>query len=311
MIFKNCQLLNLKTGVLNLTDIQTDGKKMIKIGKIASDGIDLGGRIVMPGFANCYLNYERASFNSFHKKIDEEKLKLKNITAGVTFDFYDVKDADLLEGEFSPSVLEKRCENLSKRVFVKIGQNLDEMGKINAIYRKMPSEVLEDYGVLDRKAMIVGGNCFEKDELEIFSGYDTSFILLPNDDARSGRRFLNINILKRLNIPFGFGSGEYAEIDFFAFMRQILSFNSFIMENSSLMSAQEVLLHATLIGAEILGFDGEIKEGNNANFIALDFPACYDDIFDGIVFGLDKKNVFMTVKNGKILQQNGVFVMEK
>ena len=185
------------------------------------------------------------------------------------------------------------------------------MGEINAIYKKMPSEVLEEFGILDRNAVIVGGNCFEKDELELLSAYNTSFVLLPNDDARSGRRFININILKRLNIPFGLGSGEYAEVDFFAFMRELLSFNSFVMENSSLMSEQEALLHATLIGAKILGFDGEIKEKNYANFIVLSGKTNYEDIFKGIVYGMSKQNVFMTVKNGKILQQNGVFAMEK
>ena len=102
------------------------------------------------------------------------------------------------------------------------------MGEINAKSRKMPSEFLEDFGFLDKKAVIVGGNLFEKDELEIFSSYDTSFILLPNDDARSGRRFANINSLEKFEIPFGIGSGDYAEIDFFSFMRQLLSFNSFV-----------------------------------------------------------------------------------
>ena len=313
MIFKNCNLLDVRTGKLKLTDIQTNGDKIEKIGKIAGDGIDLGGKIVMPGFANCYLNYERASLNSYDKIVDIKKLQAKNFTAGVCFDYYDMNDVSFLENieKLSESELEKACMALKGLVFVKIGQNLNEMGEINAIYKKMPSEILEDFGVLDKKATIVGGNCFEKDELEIFSGYSTSFVLLPNDDARSGRRFLNINILNRLNIPFGLGSGEYAEVDFFAFMRELLSFNSFIMENSSLMSEQEALLHATLIGAEILGFDGEIKEKNTANFIVLSGKTNYDDIFKSIGYGMSKQNVYMTVKNGKILQQNGVFAMEK
>lgn len=312
MIFKNCNLLNVRTGELVLTDIQTNGDKIEKIGKIAGDGIDLGGKIVMPGFANCYLNYERASLNSYEKIVDNKELQAKNACAGVCFDYFDMKNVSFLENieKLSESEFEKACMSLKERVFVKIGQNLNEMGEINAIYKKMPSEVLEDFGVLDKKATIVGGNCFEKDELEIFSGYGTSFVLLPNDDARSGRRFININILNRLNIPFGLGSGEYAEVDFFAFMRQLLSFNSFVMENSSLMREQEIILHATLIGAEILGFDGEIKEKNYANFIVLSGKTNYDDIFKSIVYGMSKQNVFMTVKNGKILQQNGVFAME-
>lgn len=312
MIFKNCNLLNLKLGKTNLVDIQVEGDKIEKIGKIKGDGIDLEGKIVMPGFANCYHNYERASINSYGKMIDEKDLHAKNICSGVCFDYYDTKNITFLEDidKLSEKMFENVCFNLKDKVFIKFGQNLNEMGNINAIYKQLPSEVLEDFGILDKNAVIVGGNCFEKDELELLGAYNTSFVLLPNDDARSGRRFLNINILNRLNISYGLGSGEYAEVDFFAFMRELLSFNSFVMENSSLMSEQEALLHATLIGAKILGFDGEIKKGNYANFVVLSGKTNYDDIFKSIVYGMSKQNVYMTVKNGKILQQNGVFAME-
>ena len=312
MIFKNCNLLNLKLGKTNLVDIQVEGDKIEKIGKIKGDGIDLEGKIVMPGFANCYHNYERASINSYGKMIDEKDLHAKNICSGVCFDYYDTKNITFLEDidKLSEKMFENVCFNLKDKVFIKFGQNLNEMGNINAIYKQLPSEVLEDFGILDKNAVIVGGNCFEKDELELLGAYNTSFVLLPNDDARSGRRFLNINILNRLNISYGLGSGEYAEVDFFAFMRELLSFNSFVMENSSLMSEQQALLHATLIGAKILGFDGEIKKGNYANFVVLSGKTNYDDIFKSIVYGMSKHNVYMTVKNGKILQQNGVFAME-
>lgn len=312
MIFKNCNLLDLKLGKTNLVDIQVEGEKIEKIGKIKGDGVDLEGKIVMPGFANCYHNYERASINSYGKMIDEKDLQSKNICSGVCFDYYDTKNITFLEDidKLSEKMFENVCFNLKDKVFIKFGQNLNEMGNINAIYKQLPSEVLEDFGILDKNAVIVGGNCFEKDELELLGAYNTSFVLLPNDDARSGRRFLNINILNRLNISYGLGSGEYAEVDFFAFMRELLSFNSFVMENSSLMSEQEALLHATLIGAKILGFDGEIKKGNYANFVVLSGKTNYDDIFKSIVYGMSKQNVYMTVKNGKILQQNGVFAME-
>lgn len=312
MIFKNCNLLDLNLGKINLVDIQVEGDKIEKIGKIKGDGVDLEGKIVMPGFANCYHNYERASINSYGKMIDEKDLHEKNICSGVCFDYYDTKNITFLEDidKLSEKMFENVCFNLKDKVFIKFGQNLNEMGNINAIYKQLPSEVLEDFGILDKNAVIVGGNCFEKDELELLGAYNTSFVLLPNDDARSGRRFLNINILNRLNISYGLGSGEYAEVDFFAFMRELLSFNSFVMENSSLMSEQEAILHATLIGAKILGFDGEIKKGNYANFVVLSGKTNYDDIFKSIVYGMSKQNVYMTVKNGKILQQNGVFAME-
>ena len=313
MIFRNCNILDFEKEGLVLADIRTENGVIKEIKEnlsIEDDEVDVGGRIVMPGFCNCYLNLARAKANSFN--LSNEEILKKNVLSGVTFSFLEVKKATFLENldEYDEKMLDEIGLNLQKKVFVKVGQSLDELGKLNKLHQKLPSEVLEDFGFLDKNTTIIGGNCFEKDELELFSGYNASFVLLPNDDARTGRRFLNINILKRLQIPFGIGSGEFAEVDFFAFMRQILSFNSFVMENSSLMSPKEVLLSATTTGAKILGFDGEIKVGGGANFIVINRSFGYDNIFKEIVFGKCKRDVFMTVKNGKILQQNGVFAGE-
>lgn len=205
--------------------------------------------------------------------------------------------------------LDNFCVDLKENVIVKVGQNLEEMGKINSKTKSMPSEYIESFGILDNHAIIVGSNCFEKDEISLFSGYDTDFVLLPNDDARSGRRFANLNLLKELNL--GIGSGSFAEIDFFAFMRQILSYNSFVMESSNLMDERKVLRMATIDGAKIMGIDSKVKVGNSANFLVLNYKNIFsNDIFKGIIYELSKEDIVYSVVNGKIICKNGVFVME-
>ena len=329
ILFKNGFLLDFDKEELIKLDILVDGDKIKKIDKNLpnekyDDVVDLKNNIVMPAFANCFYRSIEGYKNSYlnEREIDKkdyniikEYIEKKNALAGVCFsrDFSFEKEGfieDILS--YSENELDEISINEKNKIFIKIGQTLKEMGEINSLSKKMPSEYLEGFGFLDKGAVIVGGNCFEKDELELFASYDTQFVLLPNDDARSGRRFANINSLQKYDIPFALGSGDFAEIDFFAFMRQILSYNSFVMENVNLLSEKELLKIATIDGAKILGFDGEIKEGNFANFIVLNSNNILgDNIFKAILFELSKNDVLYTVKNGKILQQNGVFVMEK
>ena len=326
-LFKNGFLIDFEKP-LNVDILVKDGviEKIGDLSKEKADKIvDLKGDIVSPAFANCFYRSVEAvknsyfsedkEFNAKEKEIIKKYMKVKNILSGSLYfqDFSFETPYSFVEkiNEKEEKELENISLSLKDSVFIKIGQSLEEMGEINSNSKKMPSEFLEDFGFLDKKSVIIGGNLFEKDELEIFSSYNSSFVLLPNDDARSGRRYANINSLNKFHIPFGIGSGDFAEIDFFSFMRQILSFNSFVMENTSLLSPKEAYKIATLIGAKIIGYDAKVSEGNFANFIVLNSKNILNrDIFKGIVFELSKQDVIMTVKEGKILQENGVFVME-
>ncbi len=313
ILIKNANILSFSKEKFEKKDVLVDGNEIVKISNNIDTScgrvIDATGNILMPAFANLYFNAERAIKNSYGK-INADEFFKNSALAGVCFG--KELDSSYLENiaSFSEKQLDEICLNLKSPVYVKIGQNLEEMGEINALSKKMPSEYLEDFGILDKKTFIIGGNCFEKDEIELFSNYNVSFILLPSDDARSGRRFANINTLKKYEISFGLGSGEFAEINFFEMMRQILSYNSFVMENSSLMTAKEILEIATIKGAEMLGENGEVKEKNKANFLIVKRDERYINPFNEIVFGKNNNDILFTIKNGKILQENGVFVME-
>ena len=312
ILIKNANILSFSKEKFEKKDVLIEESEIVKISNNIDTScgriIDATGNILMPAFANLYFNAERAIKNSYIN-VGVDEFRKNSALAGVCFE---KEITSYLENvaSFSEKQLDEICLNLKSPVYVKIGQNLEEMGEINALSKKMPSEYLEDFGILDKKTFIIGGNCFEKDEIELFSNYNISFILLPNDDARSGRRFVNINTLKKFEIPFGLGSGEFAEINFFEMMRQILSYNSFVMENTSLMTAKEILEIATLKGAEMLGENGEVKEKNKANFLIVKRDERYQNAFDEIVFGKNNSDILFTIKNGKILQENGVFVME-
>lgn len=252
-------------------------------------------------------------------------MAVKNLLAGasIALDFaVDNKpnwDGDLVCVEnvekLSESQLDEIVEKTTKNrasVFLKVGQTLDELGCIDKAYRKTLSQVLEDFGFLDRSPVIVGGNCLEKDELSLLKDYGCRFVVCPSEDGKAGRRMTNINALKNLDFRVGLGSGYSFEIDFFAFMRQIIMSMRGLYEDKNIITEQDVLKMATDNGAKIvLGQKIKIEVGQKANFIVVkNEGTLYDDIFKTLVWEKSKKDVLMTISNGKILQKNGEIFMQ-
>lgn len=332
IIFKNAQLFDIKTGQLDLVDILTVDDKIAKVGKIEQnveqcEVVDLHGDIVMPNFVNVFCDSQRAfeidygEFDKNDKKLCqdiENLMKIKNFLAGAICNDvssnkneYVLENVDQLEENELSDISEKVAKEKLK-LFVKAGQNLEELGMVDKIYKKPMIQVLEDFGFLDRKPVFVGGNCLEKDDLELLSNYGCQFCLTVGEDGKNGRRPTNLQTLKTFDFEVGLGSGYSFEIDFFAFMRQILMTQRGLFEDKNCFSEQEVLLMACNAGELLLfGETNSIKNGAKANFIVIkNAKSLYDDIFKTLVWEKSKKDVVMTVLNGKILQKNGQFLMK-
>jgi len=330
-LFKNVSLINIESGEVSECDFLVENGVISKIGKIENfkgEEIDLEGNYVLPNFVNLYAN----AFKAFEENYPELELKkscendvkrllfVKNILSGAFCN--DISEKNSLNSVLLEDIVEKSDYELSKisddvakskaKLFIKVGQTLDELGKIDKTYQKSLSEVLEDFGFLDRKSVLVGVNCFEKDELQLFSQYDCDICLTASEDGRVGRRPTNLLALKTLNFCVGIGSGNSFEIDFFGFMRQILLTQRGLFEDKNCLSEQEVLKMATVNGSKILtGQENRIEEGKIANFIVVKKRiSLYQDIFKILVWEMSKRDVLMTVCKGEILQKNGEILMQ-
>lgn len=325
-VFRNANVVDIRNQKLHFMDFCVeDGKFSIFDSTKEFEEIDLKGNYVLPPFANNYCNSILALKNSYGIEIagedlaqDAENLMIaKNILAGATF-VGDVAST-AFENRFLTDIsswseveLGELCDEVAKdkkTLFIKAGQDLDELGAINKTYDKTLSEVLEDFGLLDRKAILVGGNCLEKDELQLLKNYDTGFVVVPNEDARMGRRATNWVALDALEFDIGMGSGDVSEIDFFAFMRTLLASQRMMFENADIISEKEAMLIATnnllTEGAE------DLKMGKFADFCVVEKgEALYQNPLKDIVYGKSKKDVKMTVAKGEILQENGKILMK-
>ena len=320
-LFKNGCIVDIENGHTKLADflVGDDGKikQIAKEIKADCQEIDLKGNYVLPAFVNAYSESKRVLSCSYEienqddEKLAQQLLLVKNLLAGAVFLNDNPPKLENI-GEFSEAELSQLSEDFAKtkeRCFMKVGRDLFELGEIDKLYKKTLAEVLEDFGFLDRNCVLVGGNCLEKDELQLLKRYDVPVVLTPNEDGRLGRRVSNLNTLRHLGFDVSFGSGTFAEIDFFAFMRQLVSSQRSLFENQSVLSESDALLIAC--NSSFLGFENKIKEKNLAHFAVVKKEnTLQNDVLKDVVWGKSKKDVLMTVFKGEILQKNGKIFMQ-
>lgn len=326
-LFKNARLVDLETGEVCLTDILEEKGKILEIGEVQTSNfgeeiVDLEGNYVLPSFVNSFSDSVSAFQKNYFKlkkksQIDKvcDLFYAKNLLAGAIFS-EDVAKNEICLIDKIEEKDEKTLSDLSLWVakeksvsFLKIGQDLESLGSIDKEYGKSVSRVLEDFGFLDRRAVIVGGNCLEKDELELFRSYDCDFVLLPNDDGKFGRRVVNLATLFSKDFNIALGSGDSSEIDFFAYMRQLIFGMRSLFEDIGCINERQVLGIAT--NGSVLGVENGIKVGGDATFIVVRArESLYDDIFKTLVWEMSKRDVLLCVKNGEVLQKNGEIFMK-
>lgn len=325
-IFRNANVVDIHNQTIHFMDFYVEDGRFADIANAKEcEEIDLKGNYVLPPFVNNYCNCILAMKNSYGIAVDtpefakdaQDLMLAKNILAGAT-QINDVASANFENcfltdiNDWSEVELSELCDQVAKdkkTLFIKAGQDLDELGLLNKTYDKTLSEVLEDFGLLDRKAILVGGNCLEKDELQLLKNYDTGFVVLPNEDARMGRRPSNWVALDALEFEIGMGSGDVAEVDFFAFMRQLLASQRTMFEDTGTISEKEAFLIATnKVFAK--GADG-LKIGDFADFSVVEkSETLYQNPLKDIIYGKSKKDIKMTVAKGEILQENGKILMK-
>lgn len=315
-LFKNGNVVNIHTAEAKIVDILVDNGKIKQIAKNINcdcETVDLGGNYVIPAFINSYCDSNMAVLNSYgietDKKDAQQLLFVKNLCAGATI--LNDKPTTLRDvAEKSEKELDDLNKSATKRkLFMKVGQDLEQLGAIDKFYHKTLSEVLEEFGFLDRDCVLVGGNCLEKDELRLLKSYDTKVVLVPNEDARLGRRATNLVTLQNLGFEISLGSGEIAEIDFFAFMREILQEQRMLFEDKNVISEKDVFEIAC--NGNVLGIENEVAEGFDANFAVVNrTQSLYENPLFDIIYTKCKKDVEMTIYRGEILQKNGKIFMQ-
>lgn len=121
--------------------------------------------------------------------------------------------------DYNASLLSDIVDFLSltkTKVLIKLGQDLEEVGKLVNLYGRSPVEILEDFGFLDRDCLIYGLNFIDKEDQKLLVQYKPFLIFSPRNDGLEGKGAINLYNFIYNHLKFGFSSGKCYNIDMLA-----------------------------------------------------------------------------------------------
>lgn len=178
-----------------------------------------------------------------------------------------------------------------------------------------PVEYLCNLGVYDN-----GGGAFHcvhmsQSDLDLFEEKHLNVITNPASNLKlaSGVAPIQDMLKRNINVCLGTdGPASNNSLDMFKEMFLVTALAKVKEKNAAAVNAYEVLKMATINGAKALGLNcGTLEEGKLADMILLDLHQPnmqpINNIAKNIVYSGSKSNVIMTMVNGNILYENGVF----
>ena len=195
-------------------------------------------------------------------------------------------------------------------------ETLTEVGNCDKENGMTPVKLLESYGFFDNKALIYHGVHLDKEDYDILKRYDVSVCTNASSNLKLGSGIAPICSLinKGINVCIGTdGSASNNRLDMFREMYLVSCLQKGVMEDSKLITCEQVLQMATENGAKALDIEniGTIKVGNYADLIMINLHgidnATNINIKSNLVYASGTEDVLMTMVDGKILYKNGKF----
>lgn len=95
-------------------------------------------------------------------------------------------------------------------------ENLEDVGEIDKQYGMSPIALLESYGFLDFKHMLIDCVCIDKDDVNILTNYDTTICVCPTKNLKSGSGVAPVYSLIKNNLNIvigGVNNSIFQELD--------------------------------------------------------------------------------------------------
>lgn len=174
----------------------------------------------------------------------------------------------------------KECNKLANEyklpIHIHLSENEKEVNDIKEKFNKLPIQVLDDVGFLDKKVILAHGTFISDEELSIIKNKDVSICTNPVSNLNLGCGIANIKkyLDNGINICLGTdGVGSGNNMNLFYHMSFLDNLQKGKYQDSTVMNSYEVLKIATINGAKALNLDkeiGSIEVGKKADIIILD-----------------------------------------
>ena len=205
-------------------------------------------------------------------------------------------------------------------VFTHLAETRAEVEGCKERYGMSPVKLLDSLGMFDYGGG--GYHCvyLDEEDMEIFRKRNLSVVTNPGSNTKlaSGIAPISDYLQRGINVAIGTdGPASNNALDMFREMYLASVLPKVTKQDASAMDAADVLKMATVGGAKAMGLDDcdTLSEGKCADLIMLDMhrPNMQpeNNIVKNIVYSGSKENVKLTMVDGKILYEDGVFYTEE
>lgn len=262
-------------------------------------------------------NYSPSQFLSY-TQLDELYNKLKSQSELVSFNFYFHSIYTCNEQQILNAI------NLAKKhntlLSTHLSETLNEVGECAKVHGGMtPVLFLDSLGFFDCKTLLAHGVYLEKEDYQVLENKQVSISHNPSSNLKLGSGIANLKALQQRNINICLGTDGSASnnrLDMFREMFLSSTLQKALFHDATLITPEQALNFATTNGATALGLNnvGSLKKGNLADVIMINLHSINNkvtgNIKSNLVYSCGAEDVLMTMINGKILYQNGKFLVE-
>lgn len=273
---------------------------------------------IQDAFAECGMrNVQVSGINNFGPTLEVmeeryQKLNGRNELSSYQLGFH-------AEYTCSRELLEQIAEMAHKYqapIFAHNSETKSEVEECIGRYGKTPTQLMDELGMFEYGGG--GYHCvyFDEKDIEIFQKKKLSVVTNPASNLKlaSGIAPISDFLKAGINVAIGTdGAGSNNCLDMFREMFLVTGLAKYRDMDASSVDAVEVLKMATVGGARAMGLTRceKLAEGNLADLIMIDLKQPnmqpINHIVKNIVYSGSKQNVTLTMINGKILYENGIY----
>lgn len=210
----------------------------------------------------------------------------------------------------------KDAKKMGARMHIHMSETKHEHEECKKKYEKTPAQWFNDCGVFDVPTHAAHCVWVEDEDLKILKDKGVSVAHNPTSNMKLGSGFAPIQKMLDMGINVTLGTDGTASnnnLNMFEEMHLASVIHNGHTNDPTIVKAEDVIKMATINGAKLQGRDdtGSLEVGKKADIIALDLMKPHLrpnlDAIALIAYAAQGDDVCMTMVDGKILYENGVF----
>ena len=217
----------------------------------------------------------------------------------------------------TPAYLKQITEaarDIDAEIQIHLSETKDEVSQCLEKYKMTPIKVADEVGLLSGKTIAAHCVAVNGEDIDILKSRDVNIVHNPSSNMKLGSGIAPINKMINIGINVALGTDGASSnnnLDMLKEMRFASYLQKCILEDPTVINADEAIKIATINGAKALGFTdtGMLKKGYAADIIIFDInkPRYYPkyNIKSSIVYSSNSSDVETVIVDGKIIMEKG------